>query len=74
MIPIPKKPTVEIFYKLFSNEKYVPFDYYCIDSEFVSTYVTEKKSFKDDELYIKQEKEFVSTTLKQIGAPTKNRT
>jgi hypothetical protein len=74
MIPISKKPTVEIFYKLFSNEKYVPFAYYCIDSEFVSTYVTEKKSFTDDELYIKQEKEFVLTTLKQIGAPTKNRT
>lgn len=74
MIPYEHKPTVEIFYKLFSNEKYVPFAYYCIDSEFISTYVTEKKSFTEDELYIKQEKEFVLTTLKQIGAPTKNRT
>ena len=74
MIPTSKRPTVEIFYKLFSNEKYVPFAYYCIDSDFVPSYVTEKKSFTEDELYITQEKEFVLTTLKQVGAPTKNRT
>ena len=74
MIPHSQKPTVEIFYKLFSHEKYVPYAYYCVDSEFVPSYVTEKKSFIDDELYIQSEKEFVLTTLKQVGAPTKNRT
>ena len=71
MIPIPKRPTVEILYKLFSHEKYVPYAYYCLPAEFVPSYVTKKNSFVEDELYIKQEKEFVLTT---IGAPTKNRT
>lgn len=66
-----EKPTVEILYKLFSNKKYVPYAYYCLPSEFVPSYVTKKNSFVEDELYIKQEKEFVLTT---IGAPTKNRT
>ena len=74
MIPTSKRPTVEIFYELFSKQKYVPYAYYCVDSEFIPTYVTEKKSFKEDELYIQREKEFILTTLKQVGAPTKNRT
>ena len=69
MKPYLEKPTVEIFYSLFSYEKYVPYAYYCVDSEFVPTYVTEKNSFKGDELYIQPEKEFILTT---IGAPTKN--
>jgi len=64
-----EKPTVEIFYELFAHQKYVPYAYYCTDSEFVPSYVTEKNSFKDDELYIQAEKEFILTT---IGAPTKN--
>ena len=71
MIPIPKRPTVEILYKLFSHEKYVPYAYYCLPSDFVPSYVTEIKSFKEDELYIQPKKEFILTT---IGAPTKNRT
>ena len=71
MIPTSKKPTVEIFYKLYAHQKYVPYGYHCIDSEFIPSYVIEIKSFKDDELYIQQEKEFTLTT---IGAPTKNRT
>jgi hypothetical protein len=74
MIPYEQKPTVQIFYKLFAHQKYVPHAYYCIESDFIESYVTEKKSFIDDELYIQQEKEFVLTTLKQVGAPTKNRT
>ena len=69
MKPYLKKPTVEIFYSLFSHEKYVPYACYCTDSEFVLSYVTEKNSFKDDKLYIQLEKEFILTT---IGAPTKN--
>ena len=69
MIPTSKRPTVEIFYKLFAHQKYVPYGYHCIESEFVPSYVTKKNSFVEDELYIKQEKEFVLTT---IGAPTKN--
>ena len=71
MIPTSKRPTVEIFYKLYT-QKYEPYGYYCVPSDFVPSYVTEKKSFTEDELYIKQEKEFVLTTLKQLGAPTKN--
>ena len=74
MIPHSKRETVQILYKLFSHEKYVPYASYCLPAEYVSSYVTEKKSFTDDELYIKQEKEFILTTLKQVGAPTKNRT
>ena len=69
MIPTSKRPTVEIFYKLFAHQKYVPYSYYCIESDFIPSYVTKKNSFVEDELYIKQEKEFVLTT---IGAPTKN--
>ena len=69
MIPIPKKPTVEILYELFSDKEYNPYAYYCLDAEFVTSYVTKKNSFVTGELYIKQEKEFVLTTT---GAPTKN--
>ena len=71
MTPTSKRPTVEIFYKLYAHQKYVPYGYHCIDSEFVPLYDTEKKSFKEDELYIQPKKEFILTT---IGAPTKNRT
>ena len=71
MIPTSKRPTVEIFYELFAHQKYEPYAYYCIDSDFISSYVTEIKSFELDELYIQPEKEFILTT---IGAPTKNRT
>ena len=72
--PYEKLQTVEMLYQLFSHKEYVPYAYYCVDSDFVPSYVTEKKSFKQDELYIQSEKEFVLTTLKQVGAPTKNRT
>ena len=74
MIPYEQRQTVKPLYELFSNETYVPHAYYCIESDFIESYVTEKKSFIHDELYIQQEKEFVLTTLKQVGAPTKNRT
>lgn len=74
MIPTSKRPTVEIFYKLFAHQKYVPYGYYCIESDFIPSYVTEIKTLQEDELYIQPEKEFILTTLKQIGAPTKNRT
>ena len=68
MTTITKRPTVEIFYELYAHQAYEPDGYYCVDSEFVSSYVNEKKSFIDDELYIEQEKEFVLTTLKKVGA------
>ena len=68
MTTITKRPTVEIFYELYAHQAYEPNSYYCVDSEFVTSYVTEKKSFIDDELYIQQEKEFILTTLKQVGA------
>ena len=71
MIPTSKRPTVEMFYKIFSHEKYEPYGYYCIESDFIPSYVTEIKTLKEDELYIQPEKEFILTT---IGAPTKNRT
>ena len=71
MIPTSKRPTVEIFYELFAHQKYEPHSYYCIDSDFITSYVTKIKSFELDELYIQPEKEFILTT---IGAPTKNRT
>jgi hypothetical protein len=74
MIPTSKRPTVEMFYGLYARQPYEPNDYYCVSSDFVQLYVTEKKSFTEDELSIKQEKEFILTTLKQVGAPTKNRT
>jgi hypothetical protein len=74
MIPTSKRPTVEIFYEMYAHKVYEPNGYYCVPSEFVPSYVTEIKTFKEDELYIQQEKEFILTTLKQIGAPTKNRT
>ena len=69
--PYEKRQTVQILYTLFSNEKYVPYAYHCIESDFIPTYVTEIKSFELDELYIQPKKEFILTT---IGAPTKNRT
>ena len=69
--PYEKRQTVEILYELFSHQKYEPYDYYCIESDFIPSYVTEIKSFELDELYIQPKKEFILTT---IGAPTKNRT
>lgn len=74
MIPTSKRPTVEMFYGLYARQPYEPHGYYCVPSDFVPSYVTEIKSFTEDKLYITQEKEFVLTTLKQVGAPTKNRT
>ena len=74
MTTISKRPTVEIFYGLYAHQAYEPNGYYCVDSEFVPSYDTKIKTFEDDELYITQEKEFILTTLKQVGAPTKNRT
>jgi len=63
MKPYLEKPTVEIFYELFSHEKYVSYAHYCVNSEFIPTYVPKIKSFNDDELYIQQEKEFILTTI-----------
>ena len=66
MIPTSKKPTVEIFYKIFSDEEYVSKKFYCVESEFIPTYDVQIKTFEEP---IKQEqKEFILTTLKQIGA------
>ena len=66
MIPTSKKPTVEIFYKTFSNEEYNPTKFYCVESEFIPTYDVQIKTFEEP---VKQEqKEFILTTLKQIGA------
>ena len=74
MIPIPKRPTVEIFYEMFSKQEYTPKSFYCVPSEFKSSYDAQKKSFNYEEKLIQQEKDFVLTTLKQIGALAKNRT
>lgn len=75
MTPYEHRQTVKSFYDLFSHEKYEPYNgYYCVPSDFIPSYVTEIKTLQEDELYIQPEKEFILTTLKQIGAPTKNRT
>ena len=71
MIPYEHRQTVKPFYDLFSHEKYEPYGYYCVPSDFIPSYVTEIKTLREDELYIQPEKEFILTT---IGAPTKNRT
>ena len=66
MIPTSKKPTVEIFYKTFSDEEYVSKKFYCVEYEFIPTYDVQIKTFEEP---VKQEqKEFILTTLKQIGA------
>jgi len=66
MIPTSKKPTVEIFYEIFSNEEYNQTEFYCVQSEFKQTYDVQIKTFEEP---VKQEqKEFILTTLKQIGA------
>ena len=66
MIPTSKKPTVEIFYKTFSDKEYVSKKFYCVESEFIPTYDVQIKTFEEP---VKQEpKEFILTTLKQIGA------
>ena len=66
MIPTSKRPTVEIFYKTFSNEEYDPKKFHCTESEFSKTYDVQIKTFEEP---VKQEqKEFILTTLKQIGA------
>ena len=68
MTPTSKRPTVEMFYELYTQQTYEPNGYYCVDSEFVPSYDTKIKTFEDDKLYIQPEKEFILTTLKQIGA------
>ena len=66
MIPNSKKPTVEIFYKIFSDKKYISKKSYCVESEFIPSFDVQIKTFEES---VKQEqKEFILTTLKQIGA------
>ena len=66
MIPTSKRPTVEIFYKIFSKEEYDAKKFHCVESEFIPSYDVQIKSFEES---VKQEpKEFILTTLKQIGA------
>ena len=72
MTPISKRPTVEIFYKTFSNEEYNPTEFYCVQSEFKQTYDVQIKSF--EEVVKPESKEFILTTLKQIGADKRSRT
>ena len=72
MIPTSKRPTVEIFYKTFSNEEYNPTEFYCVQSEFKQTYDVQIKSF--EEVVKPESKEFILTTLKQIGADKRSRT
>ena len=70
MIPTSKKPTVEIFYKTFSDKEYDPKKFHCVESEFKQTYDVQIKTFEEP---VKQEqKEFILTTLKQIGANSKS--
>ena len=50
----------------FSDKEYVSKKFYCIESEFIPTYDVQIKTFEEP---VKQEqKEFILTTLKQIGA------
>ena len=72
MIPTSKRPTVEIFYKTFSNEEYNPTEFYCVQSEFKQTYDVQIKSF--EEVVKPESKEFILTTLKQVGADKRSRT
>ena len=66
MIPTSKRPTVEIFYKTFSDKEYDTKKFHCVESEFIPSYDVKIKSFEEP---VKQEqKEFILTTLKQIGA------
>ena len=70
MIPTSKRPTVEIFYKTFSDKEYDPKKFHCVESEFIPSYDVQIKSFEEP---VKQEqKEFILTTLKQIGANSKS--
>ena len=72
MTPISKRPTVEIFYEKFSNEEYNSTEFYCVQSEFKPTYDVQIKSFEET---VKPEpKEFILTTLKQVGADKRSRT
>ena len=63
-----------MFYGLYAQQSYEPHGYHCVDSKFVPSYDTKIKTFEADEIYIQPEKQFILTTLKQVGAPTKNRT
>ena len=66
MTTISKRPTVEMFYGLYAHQAYEPNGYYCVNSEFSETYDAKIKTFEEP---VKQEsKEFILTTLKQIGA------
>ena len=65
-IPYEHRDTVQELYKLFSHEEYKPYAYYCIESEFKPSYDVQINSFEEP---VKQEpKEFILTTLKQVGA------
>ena len=61
-----KRQTVQVFYDTFAKEKYSPTKFYCVDSEFSKTYDVQIKTF--EELVKQEPKEFILTTLKQIGA------
>jgi len=66
MTPYEKRQTVQVFYETFSDKKYVSKEFYCVESEFIPTYDVQIKTFEEP---VKQEqKEFILTTLKQIGA------
>lgn len=72
MTPYEKRQTVEVLYNLFSNDEYNPTAFYCVQSEFNSTYDVQIKSFEET---VKPEpKEFTLTTLKQVGADKRSRT
>ncbi len=72
MIPTSKKPTVEIFYKTFSDKEYDPKKFHCVESEFKQTYDVQIKSF--EEVVQPEPKDFILTTLKQVGADKRSRT
>ena len=72
MIPTSKRPTVEIFYEIFSNEEYNETEFYCVQSEFKQTYDVQIKSF--EEVVQPEPKDFILTTLKQVGADKRSRT
>ena len=70
--PYEKRQTVQVLYNLFSNERFKQPAYYCVESEFKSSYDVQINPFEES---VKPEpKEFILTTLKQVGADKRSRT
>ena len=72
MTPYEKRQTVQVLYNRFSTEEYKSSAFWTVDSNFTPTYDVQIKTFEES---VKPEpKEFILTTLKQIGADKRSRT